>query len=346
MPRTRSLAWSELKIGIVSIVAIVMASILIFLLSGEGGYFWERYSIKTVFDNIAGLKEGSPVRVSGMEVGSVSDLNFLGDKVEITMEVDRDHQSRITSASRAVLGAVSLLGEAAVDISASSEGTPIPEWGYLQSNPMPPTIAEVGEQASASLEEATQLLREIRQGRGTVGKLFTDDAVYRDLNGLLVSADRVARQIASGRGTLGRLTNDPRLYNELSASVQDLNAITSSIRKGEGSLGRLLNDPAFANSLTTTTQNFEALSGRLNRGEGTAGKLVTDAALYDRMNNVAQRLETLTASLNAGEGTMGQLLRDRQLYENMNQAVGELRGLIAEIRKDPKKYLNVRVSIF
>ena len=346
MPRTRSLAWSELKIGVVSIAALIMASVLIFLLSGEGGFFWQRYSVKTVFANIAGLKEGSPVRVAGMEVGSVSDLDFLGEQVEITMEIDRSHQSHITTESRAVLGAVSLLGEAAVDISPSNQGAQVPEWGYIPSTPPPPTIAEVGEQASASIEEATQLLREIRQGRGTVGKLFTDDAVYRDLNALLLSADRVASQIASGRGTLGRLTNDPRLYNELTASVQDLGAITTRIRSGEGSLGRLLNDPAFANSLTTTTQNFETLSGRLNRGEGTAGKLVTDTALYDRLNGVAQRLETLTTNLNAGEGTMGQLLRDRQLYENMNQAVGELRGLIAEIKKDPKKYLNVKVSIF
>ena len=37
MPRTRSLAWAELKIGLVSIFSIVMATILIFLLSGEGG---------------------------------------------------------------------------------------------------------------------------------------------------------------------------------------------------------------------------------------------------------------------------------------------------------------------
>ena len=50
--------------------------------------------------------------------------------------------------------------------------------------------------------------------------------------------------------------------------------------------------------------------------------------------------------MNAGEGTAGQLLRDKQLYENMNQAVGELRDLFAEIKKDPKKYLNVKVSIF
>jgi hypothetical protein len=40
------------------------------------------------------------------------------------------------------------------------------------------------------------------------------------------------------------------------------------------------------------------------------------------------------------------LLRDKQMYENMNAAVSELRGLLAAIQKDPKKYLNVRVSIF
>ena len=47
-------------------------------------------------------------------------------------------------------------------------------------------------QATASIEEATALVKDIRAGRGTVGKLFTDDAVYRDVNALLVSAERVA----------------------------------------------------------------------------------------------------------------------------------------------------------
>jgi phospholipid/cholesterol/gamma-HCH transport system substrate-binding protein len=54
----------------------------------------------------------------------------------------------------------------------------------------------------------------------------------------------------------------------------------------------------------------------------------------------------LTTNLNNGEGTAGQLLKDKQLYENMTKAMNELTGLIAEIRKDPKKYLNVKVSIF
>jgi phospholipid/cholesterol/gamma-HCH transport system substrate-binding protein len=346
MPRTRSLAWSELKIGLLSIAALAMASILIFLLSGEGGFVWQRYSVKTVFRDIAGLKEGAPVRVAGVEVGSVSDLNFIGDQVEVTMEVNEEHRLRITTASRAVLGSVSLLGEAAVDISASSQGTPIPEWGYIPAGPQPRTIAEVGAIATEGIEEATKLLQDIRTGRGTIGRFFTDEAVYKDFNALVLSLDRVASNIASGRGTLGKLTNDPTLHNELAAAVNDLNTITTRIRNGEGSLGKLLNDPAMATSLTATTQNLETVTGRLNRGEGTAGKLLTDTALYERFTSVAQRLDTLTTNLNAGEGTAGQLLRDKQLYENMNQTVGELRELIAEIRKDPKKYLNVKVSIF
>jgi phospholipid/cholesterol/gamma-HCH transport system substrate-binding protein len=346
MPRTRSLAWSELKIGLLSVIAVVMASALIFLLSGEGGYFWQQYSLKTIFTNIAGLKAGAPVRVAGVEVGSVSDVDFIGDRVEVVMEVNVEHASRITTGSVATLGSVSLLGESAVDITASTEGTPIPEWGYVRTGPTPPTIQEVGVQATEGLAEATLLLKELRSGQGTFGKLFTDEALYRDIDRLVQSADRVASQIAGGRGTLGRLTNDPALYNELSTAVRDLSAVTTRIRSGEGSLGKLLNDPAFANAMTATTQNIETLTGRLNRGEGTAGKLVTDTALYDRLNRMAERLDSLTASLNAGEGTAGQLLRDKQLYENMNQTVGELRGLIVEIRKDPRKYLNVKVSIF
>ena len=346
MPRTRSLAWSELKIGIITVFALFLAATLIFLLGGDTGFFWQRYHLKAVFDNISGLKSGAPVRVAGVEVGSVSEISFVGDQVEVTLEVKDENRGRITTGSRASLGSVSLLGESAVDITASSQGTPIPEWGYVPSAPAKGSIAEVATQATISIEQATAMLKDIRAGRGTVGKLFTDEAVYRDVDALLISAERVTSQIASGRGTLGRVINDPKLHNEMVAAVQDLNAITTRIRRGDGSLGKLLNDPALANSLTSATQNLEGITARLNRGEGTAGKLMTDTALYDRFNKVADSLDTLTQRLNAGEGTAGQLLRDKQLYENMTQAVAEMRDLFAQIKKDPKKYLNVKVSIF
>jgi phospholipid/cholesterol/gamma-HCH transport system substrate-binding protein len=346
MPRTRSLAWAQLKIGIVSIIALALVIIMIFLVSGEGGMFWQRYSLKTVFDNIAGLKEGAPVRLAGAEVGTVTKLDFVGDRVEVTFELSKEMQPRVTTASRASLGSVSLLGEAAVDITASTEGTPIPEWGYVPTGRAAGSIADVATQAGRGLEEATKLLADVRAGRGTVGKLFTDEALYREVNRFVDAAEDVARTLSEGRGTIGRLSRDPAAAKALEASLRNLEAVTARIRAGEGSLGRFLNDDTFAKSLSSTTANLDTVTGRLSRGEGTAGKLMTDEALYKRLATMAERLDSVMARLQSGDGTAGRLLQDKQLYENMNGAVGELRGLIKAIQADPKKYLNVRVSLF
>lgn len=346
MPRTRSLAWTELKIGLLAVGALALTMTLIFLLGSGGGFFWQRYPLKIVFDDVAGLKPGAPVRLAGVEIGSVEDVQFVGAQVEVLIEVAEAQQPRITSESRAVLGSVSLLGEAAIDISAAPGGTPIPAWGYIPTGRPTPTVADVAGEATEGIEAATALLRDIRAGRGTVGKLFTDDAVFRELQELLTAADRVASRIAAGEGTLGRLVADDALYSQMTSAVADLNAITARIRSGEGSLGQLVSDPAFAKSLTGTTQNMERVTAKLNSSEGTAGKLLNETVLYDRLTTTMQRLETLTTNLNAGEGTMGQLLKNQQLYENMNLTVLELREFLAEVRKDPRKYLNVKVSIF
>ena len=76
MPRTRSLAWSELKIGLLTLLAVAIAMLLIFMLSGEGGFSWQQYGLKAIFTNVPGLKPGAPVRVAGVEVGGVAGLVF------------------------------------------------------------------------------------------------------------------------------------------------------------------------------------------------------------------------------------------------------------------------------
>jgi phospholipid/cholesterol/gamma-HCH transport system substrate-binding protein len=346
MPRTRSLAWSELKIGLVTVISLALAGSLIFTLSGSGGFSWQRYSLKTVFGNIAGLNEGSQVRIAGVPVGAVTAIDFNGDRVEVTFAISKEMQSRVTTSSTAALGSVSLLGESSVDITPASEGTPIPEWGYVRSAKAPGSITDVATQASAGLEEATKLIQEIRSGRGTVGKLFTDEALYTELNAFVAAAQDVASKVNQGRGTLGRLANNDAAAKSLEASMQNLEAVTARIRSGEGSLGKLLNDDALSRSLTSTTTNLDAITGRLSKGEGTLGQLMTNDQLFVRLNSMTDRLDKVMTSLQQGDGTAGQLLHDKQLYENMNRTVGELQGLIRDIRADPKKYLNVRVSLF
>jgi phospholipid/cholesterol/gamma-HCH transport system substrate-binding protein len=346
MPRTRSLAWSELKIGMLSVFAVVMAALLIFAVGGAGGFFWQRYPLKTHFPNIATVKSGTPVRVSGIEVGVVTAIEFNGVGADAVLEVANEVRPLITDRSVAVIGAISMLGEGAIDITAAPGGAPIADWGYVPTGVDPTSFAALSATASEGLSETAKLVADLRAGKGTLGKLIADDGAYQDIQALTQAATRVADAVRQGRGTMGRLVNDPKIYDELAASTADLHAITGRLSRGEGSLGALLQDPALAKSATQAAANLEAMTGRLSRGEGTAGKLLTDEQLFTRLNNTAARFDDLTTKLAAGQGTAGLLLQDRQLYENMSHAVTELRGLVSDIRRDPKKYLNVKVSLF
>jgi phospholipid/cholesterol/gamma-HCH transport system substrate-binding protein len=346
MPRTRSLAWSQLKVGLLTLVAIGLSLLFIFFVGGEGTFSWQQYHLKTRFKDVQGLKTGAVVRVAGVEVGTVRDMEFVGSEVEVVMRVSRKMQDRIRGGSRASVGSLSLLGAPVVDISPSTEGVPVPDWGYVPSARPFGQLAAVAEGATRSLEEATRLLADLRQGKGTVGRLFTDEALYQDIRGFVDAAEQVVVRLNAGRGTMGKLLTDDTMHTSLTRALDDLTAITARLKAGEGSLGKLLQDEAFAASLTSTTDNLDAVTGRIRRGEGTVGRLVNDDALYTRIDATAAKLDRVMAGLEKGEGTAGRLLHDRELYENMNKAVGELRALVAAVRQDPKKYLNVKVSLF
>lgn len=347
MPRTRSLAWSELKIGIVAVAALGLATMLILAVGGgAGGLFGSRYELRTRFDNVQGLKSGAVVRVAGVEVGTVEDIAFAGSQVEVVMQVGTDMQSRITTESRASIGSLSLLGEPIIEISPGTGGAPLDDGDYVPSQRTAGQLSDVAESATQSLEQVSAILQDIRAGRGTVGRLFSDDALYKEITAFVGAAQDVAAGLRDGQGTLGRLAKDPAAYQRLNASLENLQEMTRRVNAGEGSLGRLMNDDALASSLTSAAGNFDRVTARLNSSDNTMGKLLTEQELYDRFNSLAARIDQLTENLNSGEGTAGRLLQDRQLYENMNAAASELRLLIGDIRKDPRKYLNVRVSIF
>jgi phospholipid/cholesterol/gamma-HCH transport system substrate-binding protein len=340
------LAWSELKLGIVGVSALALAAALIFAIGGEGGFWTDKYPLKTRFLNIQGLKPGAVVWLGGKEIGQVSAVEFAGVEVEVTMEVLTEVRPLITSTSTASVGSLSLLGEPIIEIQASVTGTPLGDWAYLQSTGTGGVFGDLTNTASETIQQVGEILTDVRAGRGTLGKLVTDEALYSELTLLMTSAGKVTESINRGEGTMGSLIRDPAAYNALKASLENLQTMTARINSGEGALGRFLNDEAMGNSLANSLTNLEQLTAKASTGEGTMAKLLNDSALHDRLNSTVTRMDTLMARLEAGEGTAGKLLHDQQLYDNMNSAITELNGLLADIRKDPKKYLQVRVSIF
>jgi phospholipid/cholesterol/gamma-HCH transport system substrate-binding protein len=346
MPRTRSLAWSELKIGVMAVAALVLTALLVIAVGGASGFAWERYQLRTNFANVQGLKSGAIVRIAGVEVGKVTKVQLAASGVEVRLSIKKENQSRVTSDSYASIGSMSLLGEPLIDVTPATTGTPLKEGDVIKSRKPASQLSDVAETANEGIIEATALLKDIRAGKGSVGKLFSEDKLYRDLNAFVDSANTVTASINKSKGTLGKLTNDPKAYDELHAALANLREMTRTINAGQGSLGQLLKDDKLAKSLTATSSNLEEISGRLKRHDNSAGKLLTEQELYDRLNSTVNRLDELSKNLNEGKGSLGMLLHDTKLYDTMNSAANEIKDLIAAIKKDPKKYLTVRVSIF
>ncbi len=346
MPRTRSLTWAELKLGVIGLAAAALVIVLVFAVGGQGGFFWQRYPLKACFDSVQGLKTGAVVRLSGKEVGRVTAIEFAGRDVEVVIEVSNDVRPLLTTESTATIGSLSLLGEPIVDLTASDRGAPLEPWSYVAAVSGGGPFGALTSTASNSLNEAGRLLADLRAGRGTVGKLITDDRLYADLDAFVTSAIRVTRQLNTGKGTVGELLRDPAAYNSLKTSLQNLEDATDRLTHGEGSVAQLLHDNTFANTLTSATGHVDSIAGRLDRGEGTAGKLLTDRELYDRLNALTDRLGQVMAALTEGRGTAGRLLHDAQLYDNLNNTMVELRGLISDVRKDPKNFLHQKFSLW
>lgn len=346
MPRTRSVAWSEVKLGAVGIAAMALATAMILAIGGESGFFTQKYPLKTSFTDVQGLKPGAVVRLSGKQVGQVTAVEFAGAQVEVSLEVLEEVRRLITTGSTASIGAVSLLGEPNIDVVASNEGQPLADWEYIPSTGAGGILGDLTATAERSLEQTAQLLTDIRSGQGTLGKLVTDDALYTELTAFITSAGEVTAAMNAGEGTIGQLMRDPGAANAFKATVENLEAMTARINAGEGALGRLLRDEAMGNSLAGTFSNLESVTGRVADGDGTMAKLINSPEVHDRLSALMSRLDGVITGLEAGQGTAGRLLQDQQLYDNMNATVSELRALLTDIRADPKKFLQVRVSIF
>jgi phospholipid/cholesterol/gamma-HCH transport system substrate-binding protein len=346
MPRTRSLAFSELKIGIIGVSSIVLAAVLILAVGGQAGCFWQQFHVRTKFANVQGMKPGAVVRVSGKDVGKVTKIEFAGEVIEVGIALNEDVRPLVTANSKASLGSLSLLGEPIVEITAAPGGAPLTENAYIESTGAGSPIAQLADKANTSLEQANLVIADIRAGKGTLGKLLVDEAAYENLNKLLTSMNSVTSALNGTRGTAGRMLNDPALHDSLKKAVDDLDAVLLPLKSGNSALGGLINDVAMGKSLNDTLSNVNAMSAKLGKSDSTVGALLNERVLYDKNNATMDRVDTLVGTLQTSNGSAGKFINDPALYNSANDTLKEFRDLLAEIRKDPKKYLRISVSIF
>jgi phospholipid/cholesterol/gamma-HCH transport system substrate-binding protein len=347
--QSKALTWTELRVGVVVIVSLAVLGFTTLYIGGGGGSpLAPRYEVRALMGDVNGLKAGAPVRLGGVEVGTVTRVDFVGGGgglVEVVMRLDQRVQPRVTTESRATLGSLGLLGEKAVDIQAQGGGSPVQDGGYLPAAGEDPVKGLLSD-ASDSTEHLRRILARMDSGEGTIGKAIRDDELYNRMTDVSVRLQGLMSKLESERGPLGRLVNDAEMSQGMADSIRRVSGLLEKIEAGEGALGTLTRDQELAADLKSLASSLSDVAGSLSKGDGALGRLLQDEKLSARLDRVTDRLDRMLARVEAGEGTAGRLLQDAELYDNLNATLKDLRQLVTDVRRDPQKYLRVRVSIF
>ncbi len=147
------------------------------------------------------------------------------------------------------------------------------------------------------------LLGDLKEGKGTIGKLLTDDTAYNNLTDVSGDLKDILAKIKSGEGTVGRLVQDDDMHEQLKTTFSDLG---SAARELQGTLAENREDlrgfieqiGELGPNLRATLDNAREISAKINEGQGTLGKLINDPSLY---NDVRRAVNQIGETFEGGE---------------------------------------------
>lgn len=298
-----------------------------------------------------GVTTGAPVRLDGVDIGNVEKISLNPHpedrmhSIQLVLRIDKKFQSDVRTDSTASLLTEGLLGNRYVTVTRGVGGTPVPANGTLPGTEelaMKAIMANVN-----SLSDGLHsVIAEIQSGNGTIGKLVQDPTLYNNLNATAAHLNAVSGSLANGQGSIGKLMTSDEFYTKANATVDSINDVLGAVKDQKGTAGKLIYDPAVYNSAKGFLDNGNAVLSDVRAGKGSLGKFATDDSLFNNLRDASAQVRDASAKLNSNQGTAGKLFTDPDLYDNLTGMTGDLRLLIGDFRKDPKKFLHVKLAVF
>ena len=258
------------KLGIFIFLGSTLLVIGIFLLGNKESLFRPTFTVKAYFKNIEGLRNGAPVRLGGIDVGSVKNIEIVKDttgKVEVTMRLHNEVQRFIRKDTKASIETEGLVGNKVVVLEiGSATADLIEEGGTIQAKD-PIGFGAVIEETQGIMgytKEMTKnmadLFERINKGEGTIGKILTDDKLYfqateltkradQSLGAIIIELEKVSQIFKTlGSGVSEVITN-------VNQAVIEVDTIIEGVSKGRGLLGQVLVEGSKYDSLFTNTMS-------------------------------------------------------------------------------------------
>lgn len=294
----------QLRAGVFLIIGVLLFSVSLYVIGREKSLFIDEVKYLLKLHDVLGLSIGAPVKLSGVKVGRIGDIEFeyfdrKQNKIReviVSVYVDKSYQHLVSKDANATLKTQGLLGDVFLNITPGLSKEILKEGQYIN-HKVEPGIQEIAQDVSPLL-----------------------DSLHRLSEGL----NSLVEDTKENKGILSKIIYSEDLSKDLSASVTNFNSFSESLNNSDGLLGTLLNDKEMAASIK---QSVETVSHAANTVDNVSKELTKLTALADKLASLDEILDNLTVfstdlkrisgDLTKGKGTVGALIQDSTLYDNM-----------------------------
>jgi phospholipid/cholesterol/gamma-HCH transport system substrate-binding protein len=335
---------TQIRVGLFLAVGVAMAGSAIFVLGQNSGVFERKTTLYAYFPDVSGLVEGAPVRVAGLDVGTVDRVEFANPpsarKARVTLLVKSKYLPQLRTDSVVIIDSKGLLGDKLVNISMGSpNATPISDGATL-----PSRAAASFEQLAGKLDKAISAVTKVTETADeAIRQISTEDA-RADIGRIMASTARIMERVENGPGFAHRFFYDPRYGEEVAAllgaargalvgvgdAARRVDRALAEVESGKGMAHEIVygdSGRATMLALRNAATEIANITGQVRSGDGLLHALIYEPEhrrALEELNQAATRINGIMANVEAGRGTLGGLLVDPTVYEDLTTMLGNI----------------------
>jgi phospholipid/cholesterol/gamma-HCH transport system substrate-binding protein len=302
----------ETRIGLFVTFAVIVGAVILEMIGGTG-LFKRGMDLKARFNNVQELKEGDPVKMAGVQIGRVKRIGFAENKVLVIMRIT-DRRAAVRTDSKATVRFTGLMGQnyLSLDFGSGKGARAMPD-AELETIEQPDLSALMSklDGVAAGVKKMTDNISDVNFNEML---LPLNDFLKENrprIAGILTNAQAVSEQIAAGKGTVGKLIHDEALYQsalhavtnlnqtaaDIRAGIKETRAVVADVNAGKGTIGKLAKDETLYREATVAVTNLNEILRKINQGQGSVGRLVNDESLFKNAKMTLQKLDKATDGL-------------------------------------------------
>lgn len=350
----------NIKVGIFVSLALIVSGIFVFMI-GDNRRMWEtKVLYRSTFGDVAGLKAGAPIRMAGVDVGTVGEVGHAqassDTKIHVTLNVIRSEAARIRvdpdatdieakklDRPRGTIARVvnkGLLGDKMIELTVGDQRFPAAPEGSELRTEEPMDLGKYIAKFDAIGEKAEKVLGNIERITGT---LANNDKFATDLQGTVAGVHDIVDAIAhnkdgaahkllfdkeEGKKIDALLANMVVISNNVGGVTADVHSMTSRVTSGPGLAHAVLYDEQMAQGVTGSLLELKNTLEAVRTKDGLAHAVVygdpNTQKVLQNVGAMSDDLRVVVANVRQGKGTIGGLLVDPSIYEDLKAVVGNV----------------------